>query len=201
MNTEIEVKFLDVNFDDLRNKLKKAGAVCQQPMRLMRRAIIDHPDRRLQNEKYAFVRVRNEGDKVTMTYKQHESLSIDGAHEIEVEVSDFDSAVQIWQAAGLVIRSLQESKRETWKLDDVEVVLDEWPWVKPYMEIEGETESHLRAATKKLGLDWKNAVFGDVMVVYRAQYPHLKRGDGRNVGNLPEVRFSDPFPDLLKNAT
>jgi hypothetical protein len=39
MNTEIEVKFLNVNFDDLRVKLHELGAMCTQPMRDMRRAI------------------------------------------------------------------------------------------------------------------------------------------------------------------
>lgn len=48
----------------------------------------------------------------------------------------------------------------------------------------------------KLGLGWDNAVFGDVMAAYRVQYPHLTMKD--TVGNLPEVKFGDPLPDLLK---
>ena len=40
------------------------------------------------------------------------------------------------------------------------------------------------------------AKFGDVMVTYRAQYPHLTEKD--TVGNLPEVKFDAPLPGLLK---
>lgn len=198
MDTEIEVKFLDIDFDDLRGKLKNLNAVCEQPMRLMRRAIIDYSDGRMKQTSDAFIRVRDEGNRVTMTYKQHKIVAVDGAQEIEIKVSDFDSAVKMWQAVGLIVHSLQESKRETWKLDGVEIVLDEWPWLKPYIEIENCSEAALQATAKKLGLNWQDAVFGDVMVAYRAQYAWLKKGDGRNVGHVEQVKFGDPFPDLMK---
>ena len=193
MQTEIEVKFLDVNFDELREKLIELGGGCEQPMRLMRRAIIETETMKAND---AYLRVRDEGDKVTMTYKQFRSLSVDGAQEIEMTVGDFDTAIAMLSAIDLPYRSLQESKRETWKLGDVEVVLDEWPWLKPYIEIEGGSEADLQTAAAELGLDWKMAVFGDVMVAYRAEYPHLTEKD--TVGNIAEVRFDDPLPDLLK---
>lgn len=93
-------------------------------------------------------------------------------------------------------RSIQESRRETWQLGDVEIMLDEWPWLKPYIEIEGPSEEQVRVVATQLGLDWNQAVFGDVMAAYRAEYPHLSEKD--TVGNISEVRFSDPVPELLK---
>ena len=77
-----------------------------------------------------------------------------------------------------------------------EIVLDEWPWLKPYIEIEGESEAELRTVAVQLGLDWSGAVFGDVMVAYRAQYPYLT--EKQTVGRVAEVRFGDPLPDLLR---
>lgn len=195
MNSEIEAKFLAIDHDVMRKKLNELGAVCEQPMRLMRRAIIDNEH--MTNGKDSYLRVRDEGDKVTMTYKRFDELSVDGAKEIEVIVSDFDDTVRILAEAGLAYRSLQESRRETWRLGGVEIVLDEWPWLRSYIEIEGDSESSLREAASKLGLSWNDAVFGDVMVAYRAEYPHLKMTD--TVGNLPEVRFADPLPELLQS--
>jgi adenylate cyclase class 2 len=194
MKTEFEVKFVNVSFDQLREKLTNLGAKQTQPMRTMRRAIIDNPEMK---EKNAFLRVRDEGDKISLTYKQFNELSVDGAKEHEVTVSDFQTTVDLLNAAGLPYRSFQESKRETWELDNSEIVLDEWPWLNPYIEIEGESEEHVRETAEKLGLNWHDAVFGDVMAAYRVQYPHLKETD--TVGNIPEVRFGDPLPDLLKN--
>jgi adenylate cyclase class 2 len=192
MKSEIEVKFLAVNHDMIRAKLAEIGAACEQPSRLMRRVIFDDPALK---EKNAFVRVRDEGSGITITYKQFDSLSIDGAKEIEVTVNDFDAAVELIKSTGLSARSIQESKRETWLLGATEIVLDEWPWLKPYIEIEGASEQELKDTADKLGLDWNDAVFGDVMAAYRAEYPWLD--ESQTIGTIAEVRFDDPLPELL----
>ncbi|MEO6761085.1 MAG: class IV adenylate cyclase [Candidatus Saccharimonadales bacterium] len=194
MQKEIEAKFLDVDFDDVRKKLEAAGAVCLTPMRLMRRVTFDSAEMKARN---GWVRVRDEGDRVTVTYKQVDELSVDGVFEVETIVEDFDAMVDIFKQTGIADGSFQESKRETWELDKAEIVLDEWPWLKPYIEIEGKTEEAIREVAKKLDFDWDQAKFGDVMVAYRQQYPHLKYED--TVGNLAEVRFGMPMPDLFKN--
>lgn len=193
MDIEIEAKFLNCTHEDIRQKLRSIGAHCEFPVRLMRRAIIDYPDRRLQTSiPNSYIRVRDEGDKTTLTYKQFDSLSVDGAREIEVVVDSFLKTVDVFTAAGLEVVSMQESKRETWKYKEREVVLDEWPWLNPYIEIEGESEESLKDLATKLELRWTDAVFGDVMVAYRAQYPYLTVE--QTIGKLPEVRFNTPPP-------
>ncbi len=198
MNTEIEAKFLHIHHDTIRKQLKEAGAICVTPMRLMRRAIIDYPDRRLQEGTInSFVRVRDEGDKITLTYKQFNTLSLTGAQEVEAIVDSFDDTIKIFTAIGLVVCSLQESKRETWELGSCEIVLDEWPWLDPYIEIEGTSAEVVQETAQKIGLVWDTASFGDVMVAYRDQYSHLTGND--TIGTVPEVRFNAPLPELLKN--
>lgn len=194
MKVEYEAKFLNVDIDNMRQRLKKTGAKLEKPMHLMRRVTIDNPDMK---RKGAFLRVRDEGDRVTMTYKQFDTLSVDGAKEHEVIVSDFEETVALLAAAGLPHGSFQESKREIWRLGDVEIVIDEWPWLNPYIEVESTSVQMVRDFSEQLGLDWSDAVFGDVMAAYRAQYPHLKETD--TVGNIPEVRFGDPLPELLQD--
>lgn len=194
MQSEIEVKFLNVSFDDIRAKVAALGGECKTPMRLMRRVAIENDFMR--TGKDAFLRVRDEGDKVTFTYKQFDSLSVDGAKEIEVEVSDYDKTVAILAQAGLPAYTSQQTRRETWHLGNVEIMLDEWPWLRPYIEIEGESEEVLPQVADQLGFDWKDAVFGDVMAAYRAEYPHLGLKD--TVATLAEVNFGDPLPELLQ---
>jgi adenylate cyclase class 2 len=192
MQTEIEVKFLNVDFDALRHVLKEKGADLHQPMRLMRRAIIEPP---LLAEKDAFVRVRDEGDKVTLTYKQfHDHSALSGVKELETTVGDFESTVEILKLAGLEAKSYQESRRETWHLGSVEIVLDEWPWLNPYIEIEGETEVAVKEVAALLGFDWNKAIFGSVTAAYQVQYPE---GDSRKLITLPEVMFGDPVPAVI----
>jgi adenylate cyclase class 2 len=197
MNTEVEAKFLHIDHSLFRHKLTDIGATCLIPVRLMRRAIVDYPDRRLQiGSPNSYIRIRDEGDKVTLTYKQFDSLSVDGAREIEVTVSSFEDTINIFTAAGLEVVSFQESKRETWKFTNCEIVLDEWPWLDPYIEIEAATEVEIQEVVSKLGLNWSEAVFGDVMVAYRDQYPYLN--ETQTVGTIKEVRFDKQFPDSLK---
>lgn len=193
MKTEFEVKFLNVDHDEIRKKLISLGATMEQPMRLMKRAIIETADMKKKN---AFIRVRDEGHKTTLTYKQFDDLSIDGAKEHEVVISDFQTTIDILAELGLLPRSMQESRRETWTLDNCEIVLDEWPWLSPYIEIEGESDKIVMKVSKKLGLSWvDDAVFGDVMVAYREQYVHLEDKDA--ISDIKLVRFGDPPPEML----
>lgn len=193
MKTEYEAKFLDIDIEEMRETLRKVGAKLEKPMRSFRRVTIDTP---AMKKKDAFVRVRDEGDRVTITYKQFKTLSVDGTREYEIIVNDFEEAVALLAEAGLPAGSYQESRRETWRYGSVEIDIDEWPWLKPYMEIEADGVEPVKDFAIKLGLGWDNAVFGDVMAAYRVQYPHLTMKD--TVGNLPEVKFGDPLPDLLK---
>ena len=188
MKTEIEVKFLNINIEAMREKLKAAGAHLEQPMRLMKRALIETPE---MNARHAYLRIRDEGDKITATYKQFTENSLTGAKEREIVVSDFDETIAIFAEFGLHYHTFQESKRETWRYGDVEVVIDEWPWIKPYIEIEGESEAAVKQAADELGFGWSDAVFGSVDVIYNIEYPDMTV---RGVIDIEEVRFGEEVP-------
>lgn len=192
MNTEIEVKFADIDIEQIRARLTDASAKCIQPMRLMKRALIEEPHHEQEN---AFIRIRDEGDKITLTFKRRSDqlgAAIDNTKELEVEVSDFDKTVQLFSEAGWKYKTFQESRRETWELDGTEVVIDEWPWLHPYIEIEGESEAAIKAVAKKLGLNWSEVIFSHIDTLYERQY-EFKDGV-RGVIDLPEVRFDMPVP-------
>lgn len=193
MNSEIEAKFVSVDHDEVRKKLEAAGAICEQPMRLMRRSVF-HNDPMV--AKNAYTRVRDEGDKVTITYKQFDDASsIHGVREIETTVGDFDTAVAILEQAGLSKDTYQETKRETWKLDDVEIVLDEWPWVDPSIEIEGPSEERVKSVAEVLGFIWSDAVFGGVASVYVLKYSNMGERAAEIINReTPVIRFEDPVP-------
>lgn len=189
MQTEIEVKFLDVDLDDVRRKLKALGAELEQPMRLLRRSLIEEPHHA---KKRAFIRIRDQGDKVTMAYKQRDDeFALHGTKEIEVEVSDFDDTIKLLEAAGWPPITYQESRCETWKLGEAEIVLDEWPWIPAYIEVEAPSEELVRQVSEKLGFAWQDAVIGSVDVIYNREFPDMAI---RGVIDLKEVRFDDPVP-------
>lgn len=197
MKPEIEVKFLDVNHDELRLKLIALGAVQKQPMRLMRRSIIDYSDRRLQTTRptWGFIRVRDEGGKATLTYKQITDDAKLTTHEVEVEVSSYETTVEFFKTIGLNVESVQESRRESWKYKGCDIELDEWPWLKPYLEIEGPDEATLQDVAIELGFVWEAALHGGANEAYRREYPGITATD--TVGNIPVMEFDSPLPQWL----
>lgn len=192
MNAEIEVKFVDVDIDDIRQRLEEAGAELEQPMRDMKRALIEEEHHAAEN---MFIRIRDEGDKVTLCLKKKtkslEASTIDSTYEIETTIGDFDTAVELFKVAGWHYITYQESRRETWRYGDVEVVIDEWPWIQPYIEIEGASEEAVKQAAADLGFDWTEAMFGSVDIIYTRDYPDMTV---RGVIDIREARFGDPVP-------
>jgi adenylate cyclase class 2 len=198
MNSEIEAKFLNINHETIRKTLSTLGGKLEQPMRVMKRVVIHTPT---MTKKKAFLRVRDEGYRATVTYKQFDEDTIDGAKEYEVTVSDFDTAINIFKETGLIYDTYQESKRENWRLGDVEIMLDEWPWLNPYIEIEGESEDAVRRTAKLLGLDWNKALFGGVANAYLQQYPHIGEAGIDEINqHWPIIRFQDEVPKLLVHS-
>ena len=194
MKPEIEVKFADVNHDELRAKLTALGAECVASSRLMRRYTYDFADDRLRNERQGWIRVRDEGDKVTLSYKQLNDRTLTGTHEVNVTVDSFERADDFIRQIGGVEKSYQETKRESWRLDGFEIELDEWPWSKPYIEAEGPDEAPLKSLAAKLGLDWGKALYGSVEIIYQQEYDVTDD----EIDALPRITFDMPAPDCLR---
>lgn len=192
MDTEIEAKFANTDHDAVRAKLEALGGKCTQPNRLMRRVIVHTPEMTAKN---AFIRVRDEGDRVTMTYKQFDSDDITGAKEYETVVGDFDQTVAILTSGGLAPDTYQESKRETWKLGEVEIMLDEWPWLNPYIEVEGPSVELVQETAKNLGFNPEKAIYGGVANIYMQQYPGVTEDEVNH--QWSHFAFSDPAPDSI----
>ncbi|MFZ1250309.1 MAG: CYTH domain-containing protein [Candidatus Microsaccharimonas sp.] len=196
LQAEIEAKFLDVVIEDVRASLLRNGAVLEHPMRLMRRVVIEEDHHAAEN---SFIRIRDEGDCTTLTFKRRTkpdgTTTVDSTQELETIVGSFDTAVAIFKEAGWEYLTFQESRRETWQLGEVEVVIDEWPWIKPYIEIEAKTIDAVKEVAAVLGFKWEDAVFGSVDVIYNRDYPHMTV---RGVIDIKEVRFDDSVPEEFK---
>lgn len=188
MNAEIEAKFLNIDHDEIRHALIAAGGNLEHPMRDMRRALIEEPHHAADN---SFLRIRDEGDKTTLTFKR----KLHGEGEATIDSTlELETTLAIFREAGWSPVTYQESRRETWQLDDVEVVLDEWPWITPYIEIEGSSEAAVKSAAIRLGLSWDDAVFGSVDVIYHQSFPDMTV---RGVIDIASVRFADSSPECF----
>ena len=192
MAIEREIKFLDTDLSVIRAKLQEIGGVCSVPERLMRRTIFDFPDRRL-GEKHAWARVRDEGDRVTMSYKRLASIGLEGMEEVEFTIPRFEDGEAFLRGLGLVPRSFQESRRETWEWNGCEIVLDTWPWLPSFIEIEGENEEEMQGLVRMLGLAWKQGVYGGIVEVFKYYY----QVTSDEINHIETIAFG-PLPAWLE---
>ena len=168
--TEYEVKFFPINLEELRVKLQNANATLKNPERLMRRCVFSAEAN--PSMTCTYIRIRDEGDKVTMSAKQHaKDGKINSQKEYETTVKDFATTRHILLNAGLVQTGYQENKRETWKMPDGTLVeLETWPRLPNYLEIEGESEEAVKKTASLLGLDWSNHIVQSNDFLYAKQW-------------------------------
>ncbi len=195
MQQEIEAKFLGQDHDIIRNRLKELGGTCKHKMKVMRRTVFDYPERRLQKE-HAWVRLREELDgTVELVLKQVTGDKIGKTFEQPVIVNNYEKAKRFVVSLGLEVKGEQESKREVWRLGECEIMLDEWPWVKPFIEIEADSENVVREVAKKLDLDWASAKFGGVTPVYTSEYDlTAEEFESTDLS----MKFDQPVPGVLR---
>lgn len=191
LEKEIEARFLDVDIEKMRETLKETGGVMIHPERLMRRQLFDFKDKRLAAVG-GWVRIREEGDKITMSYKQITDQTINGIKEAQLVIDNAEQGRNFLEALGVCVKGAQENKRETWNVDDCEVVIDSWPWVPTCIEVEGPNEETVRRVAEKLGYSWDQALFGAIEPLYMAYYDV----SAEEVLSWKEMTFS-PVPEEL----
>lgn len=136
MKTEFEIRVLEINDEEIIEKLEKLGAT----------KIGEYDQKRyvydlIPKNNGKWIRLRTNGEKTTLAYKDVISDIIDGTKEIKFEVRDFDEAKEFMERIGIKHRSYQENKRIQYYLfDGVEIDIDTWPMIPTYLEIEGKSE-------------------------------------------------------------
>jgi adenylate cyclase, class 2 len=186
MKNEFEAKFLCVNKERTRASFKAAGFQLKTPECTMRRKTFDLSSIAPGRNKWG--RVRQEADRVTMTVKEVLGSSINDTYEVEITVNDFDAATAFLEACNIPAKSLQENMREVWVRADIEVTIDTWPGLNPFVEIEGESEHMVRVAASELGFDFEESVFGGIDVVYEKELGIPPA----TLNRLPQIAFAVP---------
>lgn len=186
---EYEATFSNIDKDDIRERLEKVGALLIKPEFLQKRIPFNLP-----NEPYSkskFVRVRDEGDKITLSYKSFKGDKIEDQNEICLVVDNFDNTVELLKEIGCEPKSYQETRREVWKLNNVEIMIDEWPFLEPLVEIEGDSEEEVKNVSEKLGFDYSKALFGPTSKIISLKYGISEE----KINLLPKIVFDmeNPF--------
>ena len=190
---EIEVKFLNIDPEAIQKKFADIGAK-KSGEYFYRRRVFDYPDWRL-DKQGAWLRLRDEGDRITLSFKQRLGIkshdgneSDDGMEEVEIIVDDFDKTALLLVRIGFVEKHYAENKRIRWVKDEVEFDIDTFPELEPYLEIEARSWEKIDEAI--LWLDLNPA---DKKIFSANQIYALK---GINVADYARITFDG----MLKKA-
>ena len=175
-NIEYEAKICDINPANIREKLVKLGA----------RKIGDYNFRRyvfdtIPATPNRWVRLRSDGKQVTLTVKEIAANTIDGTNEWEIEVSDLETTLEILAKIGIKPRGYQENKRQEYDLNGAQIVIDHWPKLKPYVEIEANSIAEVTKMAALLGYGEDDLITKNTSDLYR--------DIGIDIEKLAELRF------------
>jgi predicted adenylyl cyclase CyaB len=145
MPLEYEFRYFTFNKNKILKLLQENGG-SQKGHYLFRVMIFSHP-----LDKACVIRIRDEGYRITMTYKENTNKEFQ--NENEVIINDFEQGVNIFLGLGCKKKYYFEKMREIWNISNTEIVFDTSPGLTEIMEIESQTKKELLEIVALLKLD------------------------------------------------
>ncbi|MFN2465867.1 MAG: class IV adenylate cyclase [Candidatus Dormibacteria bacterium] len=146
-SVEVELKYLGADLNQVRRRLREAGAHLEGERNLETNVLFDDETASMASSD-RLLRLRNGGELTVKIPVEDERYK--ARREITVQVSDGDIEELL---GGLGFRPTwrYEKYREGWDLEGMWITLDEMPFVGPVVEIEGERE-RIDGVAARLGL-------------------------------------------------
>lgn len=156
MALEIEIKYLDVDHEALRQRLSALGALYLN-RGFESNVVFDDAERTLKAQG-TLLRLRERGSHNVLTLKRDSGLSTSTAKiydESETEIANAANLQEILAGLGFTPALRYEKVREKWAYLGCEICLDLLPYGQ-FVEIEG-SEADLSTCAKALGLPQEKA--------------------------------------------
>ena len=163
-NLEIEVKFFLEDIETIRERLIQSGAD-SNGRNFERNICFDNEDDGLFLSD-SLLRLRKD-DRATLTYKAIPDAGdpeFKVLKELEVEVSDFETMLNILCALGFHQSQSYEKYRETFTIGDAKLCLDQMPFGN-FLEIEGGKDE-IRNLAQQIGMQWSRRIIGNYRFLF-----------------------------------
>ncbi|CAB1061586.1 Adenylate cyclase (EC [Olavius sp. associated proteobacterium Delta 1] len=183
---ETEIKFYLTDLPSIRQRIVDLGA--QSRGRFFESNVRFEDPHRTLRKNQSLLRLRRD-QTVKLTYKStppEENNQFKIMKELEVEVSDFDTAHLILEALGFHHEQVYEKWRETLVLDQTQFCLDSMPYGN-FLEIEGPKQD-IKNFAIQLGLRWDQRILLNYLHIFEI------------VQNSMDLNFSDVTFDNFKNV-
>jgi adenylate cyclase class 2 len=189
MEIEFEGRILDINYTVLISKIKSIGGKLKTPLTLYRRSVFG-----LCDFKRGFVRVRDEGDKITMTAKIYKNPDFPEEYELQLK-DNFEHGQAFLEALNLNKKAYHETMREKWTIPSgktskelCEIAIDYIPGLPIYAELECKTKSDLHKTAKLLNIPIKDLMYGGYGNVF-VHYYNMTENEINNI--IPSLTFEN----------
>ncbi|MFJ1460966.1 class IV adenylate cyclase [Nocardia sp. N2S4-5] len=176
MVIEHEAKILGIDPAAIERRIRDKGGH-KFGERFMRRYVYDITP----GDESKWIRLRDNGTGTTLAVKEITSDAIDGTHEVEVGVDDFEATNTLLEMLGFTAKSYQETQRVSFTLDGAQLELDTWPRIPPYLEIEAATKADVIHAAELLGYTEADLTGENTIKIYARH--------GIDLNTIPELRF------------
>ncbi|MDD3006735.1 MAG: CYTH domain-containing protein [Candidatus Pacebacteria bacterium] len=165
---EFEMTIPNVEIDDARRRLRECGAVLQKDSYIQKHIVFNLPEER--KIEGAWMRVREESDRITMSMKIIDGKNISDQQEYFFIAENTEDACKFLTLLGGTEKARQEKRREIWMLGQCEITIDEWPFLEPFLEVEGKNEEMVRETVSLLGYEYDKCRVCAVDVLYSEKY-------------------------------
>ncbi|TJX13796.1 CYTH domain-containing protein [Tissierella creatinini] len=165
MVKELEIKVLNIDIDEIENKLKNLGArLISKELQI--NTLIDSSERPIKSYVDAYLRIReskdllNDVETTTFTMKKNLNNKVLRENaEYNTTIESKDILLQILKELGFDKVSIGHKERTSYELKGSKIDLDIWDkdtYPNPYMEIEVQDESELEKIIELLDLPREN---------------------------------------------
>ncbi len=172
---EIEIKILDIDPAEIAQKLADLGAE-KTFEGLLRVRYFDTINNEIR-DRGELLRVREyEGQGVEVCYKANKRIE-DGFKvydEQHLKAENFDETTKMFEDLGFVVTTYYEKKRTVFKLDKAEIVIDVYPKIPPFIEIEAENSQKIVELIEKLGLKDNEKSSHTINGLLKEKYPDIE---------------------------
>ena len=191
---EIVIQNKNIPMRELREKISSIGGKIVQKESIYYHIVYVHPYRKNKD----FIRLRNEGNRVTLTYKIHNHKF---PVEHEIIVNNLNEGNNILKLLGCKYKYECHKLREVWELDGCkEIVFDTYPGIETFAELECDSIKDILIILQKLNLDTNLDKYERIRInkYYNKKYGINTQSKNKNIKQ--KLTFKTAYDLLLNQA-
>lgn len=137
--------------DTIRQKLTSFGADCVYPLNRIQRYHFLIPQK-----DFSYIRIQQEYGKITMRYCESDQMKWE---KLQVFVDNADLLQKILIKCGCMEKSIHEFYRESWRYHNVDLCIERWPWLRPFLKIRWANHALIESFLELMGCHSCNVLF------------------------------------------